>query len=215
MADSTFDAMSDDARVGLEEALSVGLSSLYANNATPAEPIRALAHQLLDYADNGRKASEPATPRARVLLENMAHLSSALSSRRAAAPPPPLSEPGDKPAVDGWSVAGWVESLKLDELVTSALHPPAGAEAQVPFAHALTFERAQQMLARAGIERQLATALARSADELRGCGADASVSGLNAKFAVESSFELSVGSLEVDLPSERGTLPRACLQPQL
>ena len=55
--------------------------------------------------------------------------------------------------------------------------------------------RASQLLA--GIEQQLAAALARSADELRSRGAASSVGSLNAKFALESSFELSVGSLEV------------------
>ena len=66
----------DRARVVLEEALSVGLSSVYAADAMPAEPIRALAHQLLDYADHDRtratqwRPSVPAAEDAGVLRED-------------------------------------------------------------------------------------------------------------------------------------------------
>ena len=161
------------------------------------------------------------------------HLSGALQNRRAVeaaatkiessaeSAPGAASCETSMPA-DGWSVAQWVESLKLDNIVSRALAPPAGAEEQLAFAHALTFTKAQQLLTRAGIETQIATALARAADEMRNRGGEASVSTLgshsaslftlltvscalcvvqvstlNTKFAQESSFELSVGSLDV------------------
>ena len=50
--------MDAQTNAALEEALSYAVSAIFANGAEPADPLRAVAHQLLDFAD--RKASRAA-----------------------------------------------------------------------------------------------------------------------------------------------------------
>ena len=117
--------MDEATQAALENALEIALEAIYTNSAstptTPAEPIRALAHQLLGIADGKTGSNEDAVPANSV-------------------------DPDD---TDTWTVAKFVESLALEHHIASAIGVPADAD-QFEFCKTLTKPELLERLRAAG-----------------------------------------------------------------
>ena len=119
--------MDEATQAALENALEIALEAIYTNSAstptTPAEPIRALAHQLLGIADGKTGSNEDAVPANSV-------------------------DPDD---TDTWTVANVVESLALEHHIASAIGVPADAD-QFEFCKTLTKPELLERLREARLE---------------------------------------------------------------
>ena len=160
-------------KAALEAALSDGLSSIFTDDAVPADPIRALAHQLLDIAD-GKAGSEPTSQRpvpARVLLDGR--------------------EQHEADDTESWSISKFVKSLPLEHHIASAIRVPPGVE-QFEFCKRLTKFELLERLREARLEG-LVDPLWHGLSAL---GAQAAATGheLSQKFAMEG-ITMALGGL--------------------
>ena len=119
------------------------------------------------------------------------HIAQAVLNRRRASmsTPPPLPETASDE--DAWSVAGWLNSLSLHSVVSTALQPNGDA-ATIDFVCGLSREQIAARLHAADVEGQLATVIHEGVGTLLQQGA-ATGAELNSKFASEAGFEMAFG----------------------
>ena len=94
-----------------------------------------------------------------------------------------------------WSLAGWLRSIDLHEVVAEALEPPAGLNA-LTHVLGLTSSALSKLLQRAGLSA-LEPLIRKGIDQLRGASGVSTGAQLNAKFAADGgAFVMAFASLD-------------------